>query len=107
MRKKIRDLILIKQLSGLSNPACAYELLTTEQLHNSEKEELKEMLIDDLGLAYLYAKTNRLLGKWSLFDAAIQEGFKQYEYESKSTKLDRNEFLDLYLYMHRAQSSRK
>lgn len=107
MHKKIRNALLLKQLTGLSNPACAYELLTTEQLHNSEKEELKEMLIDDLGLAYLYAKTNRLLGKWPLFDAAIQDGFELYERESQSTKLDRNEFLDLYLYMHRAQGSRK
>lgn len=101
MRKHLQEHILMQRLAGVSDPAIAYELLTTTQLHAKEKAELMLLLVDDLGLAYMYAKANQLLGKWPLFDAAIREADKQYQSESKHTKLDRDEFLDLYIYMRK------
>lgn len=104
MRKHIEQHILLQRIVGQTDPAIAYGLLTTTQLHEKEKEQLMLMLVDDLGLAYMYAKANQLLGKWPLFDAAIKEADRQYEIESKHAKLERTEFLDLYIYMRKVIS---
>lgn len=104
MRRDIEQYILLERLKGQTDPAIAYALLTTKQLHASERKALEDMLVDDLGLAYTYAKANQLLGKWPEFDAAIKEADKQYEIESKNTKLVRSEFLDLYIYMRKVIS---
>lgn len=104
MRKHIEQHILLQRIAGQTDPAIAYALLTTTQLHKKEKEQLMLMLVDDLGLAYMYAKANQLLGAWPLFDAAIKEADKQYEIESKLTKLERTEFLDLYIYIRKVIS---
>lgn len=94
----------MQRLTGLTDPAIAYDLLTTtKQLHASERKALEDMLVGDLGLAYLYAKANQLLGKWPLFDAAIKEAARTHA-RIEHTNLQSNEILDLYLYIQKVIS---
>lgn len=96
-KERLEQHILFERLKGLTDPAIAYELLTTTQLNSSERTALESMLLDDLGLSYTYAKANRLLGKWPEFDAALTAA-------DTHAKLERNEFLDLYIYMRKVIS---
>lgn len=75
MRKNIRDHILLERIKGQTDPSIAYELLTTaKQLHKKEKEELEDMLLGDLVLAYTYKVKRKQY--WPGFDAAVQQTAK-------------------------------
>lgn len=71
MRKHIEQHILIERIRGQTDPAIAYALLTTTGLHKKEKEELENMLLGDLVLAYTYKVKRKQY--WPAFDAAVQQ----------------------------------